>query len=330
MTTVSSLLAQVQAEATTNLDTITSVYAACLAEPAQNLPAGFEGQVLGGHFLFQQNVSAYLNSLPSSLTPVNDESPGLILTMEDLLATQQNLNNILNEIQTNNTYQQPVSLTILNVFLVLADAEILYDIAVAALAYSAFALEALIGNLVTVGGAGNYSVPIPSGATFVDIVLLGAGGGGGGYDAAGAGTGGNGGNTTATPEGGSELTAAGGVGGASTTGSANSAGGSPGNITFDNQPYNAGHGGAAGSNGPGGGGGAPGAGGGGGGSFGSYGGVGGTAGAWTTATIAIPSGMTTITGSVGAGGTPGASSDGATGGAGANGEAFFYFYKPGS
>jgi hypothetical protein len=40
--------------------------------------------------------------------------------------------------------------------------------------------------------------------------------------------------------------------------------------------------------------------------------------------------MTTITGSVGAGGTAGASSDGATGGAGANGEAFFYFYKPSS
>jgi hypothetical protein len=328
VTTVSEVLAQVQAEATTNLDTITSVYAACLAEPPQNLPAGFEGQVLGGHFLFQQSVSAYLNSLPSSLSPTNDASPGLIQTMEDLLLAQQNLNNILNEIQTNNTYQQPISLTILNIFLLLADAEILYDIAVAALAYAAFALEALFGNLVSVGASGPYSVPIPSGTTFVDIVLLGAGGGGGGYDAAGSGTGGNGGSTTATPTGGTELTAAGGLGGASATGSANSAGGSPGTTVFDNQTYNAGHGGAAGSNGPGGGGGAPGAGGGGGGSFGSYGGVGGTAGAWTTATIPVTSGMTTITGSVGAGGTAGASSDGATGGAGANGEAFFYFYHP--
>lgn len=328
MTTVSSVLAQVQAEATTNLDTINTVYQACLAEPGQNLPAGYEGQVLGGHFLFQQNISAYLNSLPSSLSPTNDASPGLIQTMEDLLATQQALNNILNEIQTNNTYQQPISLTILNILLLLADAEILYDVAVAALAYAAFVLEALIGNLVTVGGAGDYTVPIPSGATFVDIVLLGAGGGGGGYDAAGSGTGGNGGDTTATPEGGSELIAAGGAGGASTTGTANTAGGSPGSITFDNQPYSGGSGGAAGSNGPGGGGGAPGAGGGGGGCYGSYGGAGGKAGAWTTATIAITSGMTTITGSVGAGGTAGAAENTATGGVGANGEAFFYLYKP--
>lgn len=327
MTTVSSVLAQVQAEATTNLDTITSVYQACLAEPAQNLPAGFEGQVLGGHFLFQQNISAYLNSLPSSLSPTNDASPGLIQTMEDLLAIQQNLNNILNEIQTNDTYQQPVSLTILNILLLLADAEILFDVAVAALAYAAFALEALTGHLVSVGASGSYTVPIPSGTTFVDIVLLGAGGAGGGYDAAGSGTGGNGGSTTATPAGGSTLTAAGGVGGASSTGSANSAGGSPGTTVFDNQTYIGGHGGAAGSNGPGGGGGAPGAAGGGGGSFGSYGGVGGTAGAWTTTTIPVTSGMTSITGSVGAGGTGGASSDGATGGNGANGEAFFYFYS---
>jgi hypothetical protein len=288
---------------------------------------GFEGQVLGGHFLFQQNISAYLNSLPSSLSPTNDASPGLIQTMEDLLVAQQSLNNILNEIQTNDTYQQPVSLTILNILLLLADAEILFDVAVAALAYAAFALEALIGHLVSVGASGSYTVPIPSGTKFVDIVLLGAGGAGGGYDAAGSGTGGTGGSTTATPAGGSTLTAAGGVGGASSTGTGNSAGGSPGTTVFDNQTYIGGHGGAAGSNGPGGGGGAPGAAGGGGGSFGSYGGVGGTAGAWTTTTIPVTSGMTTITGTVGAGGTGGASSDGATGGNGANGEAFFYFYS---
>jgi hypothetical protein len=327
MTTVSSVLAQVQAEATTNLDTITSVYAACLAEPAQNLPAGFEGQVLGGHFLFQQNVSAYLNSLPSSLSPTDDASPGLIATLQDLLAIQQNLNNILNEIQTNDTYQQPISLTVLNILLLLADAEILYDVAVAAVVYAYFALEALTGHLVSVGATGSYSVTIPSGTTYVDIVLLGAGGGGGGYDAAGSGTGGNGGNTTATPAGGSTLTASGGAGGASSTGAANSAGGSPGTETFDSQTYIGGTGGATGSNGPGGGGGAPGAGGGGGGSFGSYGGVGGGAGQWMAETIAVTSGMTTITGTVGAGGTGGASSDGATGGAGAHGEAFFYFYS---
>jgi len=325
--TVSSVLAQVQAEATTNLDTVNTVFQAALAEPAGNFPAAYEGQVLGGQVLFQQNLNAFLNSLPSSLTPINDGNQGLINTLEDLLAEQQILNNILNEIQTNDTYEQPISLTILNILLVLADAEILFDVAGVSIAYAYFALEALTGNLVSVGAPGPYTVNIPSGTTYVDIVLLGGGGGGGGYDVAGSGTGGNGGNTTATPAGGSMLSAAGGPGGGSTVAYANSAGLSPGTESFDDQTYIGGAGGVAGKNGPGGGGGAPGAGGGGGGALGSYGGVGGAAGTWAYETLAVTAGMTTITGSVGAGGTGGVAENSAVGGAGANGEAFFYFYS---
>jgi hypothetical protein len=40
-------------------------------------------------------------------------------------------------------------------------------------------------QLVTVNTPGSYSVPIPSGATSVDIVLIGGGGGGGGYNTSG-------------------------------------------------------------------------------------------------------------------------------------------------
>lgn len=40
-------------------------------------------------------------------------------------------------------------------------------------------------QLVTISATGSYSVPIPSGATSVDMVLIGGGGGGGGYETGG-------------------------------------------------------------------------------------------------------------------------------------------------
>jgi hypothetical protein len=328
MTTVSSVLAQVQAEATTNLNTVDSVFAAIKADSPGNLPGGLEGQVIGGQVLFQQYINTVLASFPSSLSATNDNNPILIPVMQNLLLNQQNLNNILNEINTNSNYEQPVALTILNILLALADGIILTEVAGAAVSYASFAQQALTGNLVTVNTPGAYTVNVPSGAKYVDMVLVGGAGGGGGYNTAGTGSGGNGGNTTATPAGGSTLTAAGGPGGANNTVAA-TAGTSPGNETWDGQNYTGGTGGAAGTNAAGAAGTTPGAGGGGGGAYGSYGGAGGTKGSWATETLAVTTGMTTITGSVGAGGTGGVASAGynAAGGAGAHGEAFFYFYS---
>jgi hypothetical protein len=327
--TASSVLAQVQQQATTNLTLVNSVFSDAQSQgPNANLPAGFEAQFLGGQILFQQDINAFLNSLPSSLSPTNDANQGLINSLEALLTLEQNLNTTLSQIKTYDDLEQPIQLTGLNVVVVLDDVAILTEVSAIGFTYAYFAYQALTGQLVTVNTPGAYTVNVPSGAKFVDIVLMGGGGGGGGYDTPGAGTGGNGGNTTATPAGGSTLTATGGTGGASATGTANSQGGSPGNEAWDGQTYTGGSGGAVGSNGAGGNGTVPGAGGGGGGAFGSYGGVGGTAGAWAAETLAVTSGMTTITGTVGAGGTAGATSiSPATGGIGGHGEAFFYFYS---
>jgi hypothetical protein len=70
--TVSSVLAQVQAGATTNLNTANSIFAAIKADSPGNVPGGLEGQVVGGQILFQQYLNAYLASFPSSLSPTND------------------------------------------------------------------------------------------------------------------------------------------------------------------------------------------------------------------------------------------------------------------
>jgi hypothetical protein len=328
--TASSVLAQVQQQATTNLTLLNTVFQDAKSQGQYaNLPAGFEAQFLGGQILFQQDINAFLNSLPSSLSPTNDSNQALIAVLQNLLLIEQDLNNTLSQIDTYDNLEQPIQLTVLNVVVLLDDAVILTEASLVGFTYAAFALEALTGELVTVTATGAYSVPIPSGATFVDIVLSAGAGGGGGYNTAGSGTGGTGGDTTATPTGGSTLTAAGGTGGASSTSSANSAGGSPGNESFDGQTYDGGTGGAAGNNSAGGNGTAPGGGGGGGGAFGSYGGQGGSAGAWAAETIAITSGMTEITGTVGAGGTAGAASAGvnAPGGTGGHGSAFFFFYS---
>jgi len=324
--TVSSVLAQVQAQSTTNLTLLNTVFQNTKGQLP--VPTGNEGQFLGGQILFLQDINTFLNSLPSSLSTTNDSNQALIATLQNLLLIEQDLNNTLSQIETNDTYEQPIALTGLNVVVVLDDALILTDVAAAAITYAFFAYEALSKELVTVSAPGAYTVPVPSGATYVDIVLKGAGGGGGGYNTAGAGTGGTGGDTTATPSGGSTLTAVGGPGGASSETATASAGGSAGSEDFDGYTYGGGTGGAAGSNSVGGNGTAPGGGGGGGGAFGSYGGTGGAAGAWAAETIAITSGMTEITGSVGTGGTGGASTDVfAVGGSGGNGEAFFRFYS---
>jgi hypothetical protein len=260
-----------------------------------------------------------------SLSAANESNALLIAMLQSLLTVEQDLSTLLSEIDTNVTYEQAITLTGLNVALVLADAAILTNTSIAAAGYALFALEGLAGQLVTVSAPGAYTVDIPSGATYVAIVLCGAAGGGGGYNTAGAGTGGAGGDTTATPIGGSTVTAAGGAGGASSESAAASAGGSPGNESFDGRTYIGGLGGAAGVNSPGGAGTAPG---GGGGAFGSYGGNGGGAGVWAAAMVTITSAMTQITGSVGVGGIGGPGTTPFTnGGAGANGSAFFYFYS---
>jgi hypothetical protein len=324
--TVSSVLAQVQEEITTTATSLNTIFQNAKGQTPANLPASFEAQLLGGQIVFQQDIDAVINSLPATVSDANEPNAVLIATLQNLLLTEQNLNTLFSEIDTNNNLEQPISLTGLNVLLVLADAAILTDVNIAAAAYAIFALEALTGDLVTVSTAGAYTVDVPSGATFVDIVLIGGGGGGGGYNTSG--TGSAGGATTATPTGGSTLTAAGGNGGSFGGNAAGSAGRSPGNESFDGQTYDGGSGGAVGYNSAGGNGAAPGGGGGGGGAFGSYGGVGGGAGVWAAETLAITSGITSITGSVGAGGTGGAAANGtAHGGTGGNGRAFFYFYS---
>ena len=316
--TVSSVLAQVQEEIATTAALLNTVF--------QSAADDLEAQVLGGQIVFQQDIDAVINSFPATVSDENESNAFLIDTLQNLLAFEQYLNTLFSEIHTNSGLGQTISLTGLNVLLVLADAAILTDVAVAAASYGLFALEALTGELFSVSAVGPYTVDVPSGATFVDIVLVGGGAGGGGYNAAGSGNGGNGGNTTATPTGGSTLTAAGGTGGASATATAASAGGSPGTESFDGQTYTGGIGGTVGASSAGGNGTAPG-GGGGGGATGSNGGTGGTAGAWVAQTIAITDDITTITGSIGAGGTSGAATNTSVGGTGGHGSAYFYFYS---
>jgi hypothetical protein len=315
--TVSSVLAQVKEEIATTATALSTVF--------QNATDDLEAQVLGGQVVFQQDIDAVINSFPATVSDANESNAFLIDTLQNLLAFEQYLNTLFSEIDTNTELGQTISLTGLNVLLVLVDAVILTDVAIAAASYASFALELYIGELFTVSAVGPYTVDVPSGATFADIVLVGGGGGGGGYNAAGSGTGGNGGDTTATPAGGSTLAATGGAGGASTTGTTATAGGSPGTESFDGQTYAGGSSGTVGASSAGGNGGTPG-GGGGGGANGSLGGSGGAAGVWAAQTIAITDDITTISGSIGAGGASGAATNTYLGGAGGHGSAFFYFY----
>lgn len=328
--TVSNVLAQVQEQAATNLTLVKSVFQDAQTQASGtygNNTAGLEAQVLGGQVLVQQDINAFLNSLPATLSPANDSNSLLLAAMQNLLLILQNQNNTLNQIKTYQDLVQPIDLTIANVALILEDANIVLDVAFAAITYAYFVYELLVGELVSVTAVGNYTVAIPTGATWVDVVLIPGGAGGGGYDTPGAGTGAAGGTTTATPNGGATITAPGSPGGASATGTTATAGGSPGNLSYDGASYTGGYGGGAGYNGAGYNGTAPGGGGGGGASFGSYGGSGGSAGAWVTTTLQITSGMTEFTGTVGAGGTGGAAENTAVGGNGAAGAAYFRFYS---
>lgn len=326
--TVSSVLVQVQQAVSANTTLLNTVLQNAKSS-TPGLPYSFESQVIGGQIVFHQSIETTINSFPAEVSAENETNALLIATLQNLLANLQAVNTTISDINTDGNLEQPISLTGLNVLLLFNDALVLTNTSSAAVQYALFALDALSTQLVTVSAAGAYTVPIPAGAKFVDIVLSSAAGGGGGYDTPGAGTGGDGGDTTATPTGGATLTAAGGAGGASTTNTAATAGGSPGNESFDGETYTGGTGGAPGNNSPGGNGTAPGGGGGGGGAFGSFGGVGGAAGVWVAGTIPITSGMTEITGSVGTGGTPGAASAGANaqGGTGGDGRAFFNFYS---
>jgi hypothetical protein len=325
--TASSVLSQLLQQDAANLTLVKNVFAAAQDQGQYiNAPAGFEAQFLGGQILFQQDVSAFLTSLPTSLSATNDQDSLLIGYLQTMLQLETDLSNTLNQIETYDNLEQPIQLTGLNVVVLSDDALILGTAALAAGRYGYFAYEEYTPSLVTKNTPGAYSVTVPSGAKYVDIVLIGGGGGGGGYNNAGTGSGGNGGSTTATPAGGSTLAAVGGTGGANNTIAA-TAGASPGNETFDGVTYDGGNGGAVGYNSAGANGSAPGAGGGGGGAYGSYGGAGGTAGAWATETLAVTSAMTTITGTVGAGGTGGSTAVSEPGGTGANGEAFFTFYS---
>lgn len=337
--TVTSVLAQAQAAAAATLNAFTTYYAA-LTNPtpstnpdsvqlstSPNLPSGNELQVLGGYILFQQQINDYLNSLPTTVGAANESNAGVIGLLQNLITAENNLMTLLDEIETNMTYEQASALTGLNVQLVYNAGAILGDADLVAVTFALWALEGLTGTPASVTTAGAYTVPIPAGTKYMDIVLIGGAGAGGGYDTPGSGTGGDGEATTATPTGGSTLTANGGTGGASSQTALASAGASAGTEFFDGRTYTGGTGGALGYSSAGANGTAPGGGGGGGASALIIGGQGGTAGEWAEQTLAVTAEMTEITGTVGAGGTGGASSSTEPGGNGAPGAAYFYFYS---
>lgn len=331
--TVTSVLAEAQAAATAALTAYTTYYTGLTTpNPNQlstspNLPSGNELQVLGGYILFQQQINAYLNSLPTTVGAANESNAGVIALLQNLITVENNLVTLLDEIETNMTYEQASALTGLNVQLVYYAGTILGDADLVAVTFALWALEGLTGTPASVTTAGPYTVPIPAGTKYMDIVLIGGAGAGGGYNVAGSGTGGDGEATTATPTGGSTLTANGGTGGASSQTALASAGASAGTEFFDGRTYTGGTGGALGYSSVGGNGTAPGGAGGGGASSLIIGGQGGTAGEWAEQTLAVTADMTEITGTVGAGGTGGASSSTELGGNGAPGAAYFYFYS---
>ncbi|UQX12263.1 hypothetical protein [Candidatus Mycobacterium methanotrophicum] len=57
--TVSSVLAQVQEQITTNATYLNTVFQNAKGQPASNLPAGLEAQVLGGQIVFQQDIEVF-------------------------------------------------------------------------------------------------------------------------------------------------------------------------------------------------------------------------------------------------------------------------------
>lgn len=329
--TASEVLASVQQQSATALTALHTAFTDVNSNlPAFNTTAGIEAQFLGGQLLFQQKLDTFLNSLPSTLTPAQDADQGLIGSLQNLLQILTNLITVFPQMYSNCLYAQPISLVNDNFIVFLADSGIMLDIFNIATAYGGFAYDLLVGaNPVIKETPGTYTVPIPTGATWVDIILLGAGGGGGGYNDQSV-PGGNGGNTTATPTGGSTYTAAGGrggIGGSTVTATAGSST-NPVLLTYDGYvAYTGGFGGSAGFSGSGGGSVGPGGGGGGGASISGAGGRGGQAGLWATFTIPITSGITEIAGVIGAVGQGGAAINGATGGNGGPGMAVFRFYS---
>jgi hypothetical protein len=328
--TASEVLALVQQQSAAALTALNTAFSQGNELPAFNTTAGIEAQFLGGQILFQQNLDTFLNSLPSTLTPVEDANQGLIASLQNLLLILTNLTTIFPQIYTSCLYAQPISLVNYNFIVFLGDSGIMLDIANIATTYGGFAYDLLVGaNPVIIETPGSYSEPIPTGATWVDIILLGAGGGGGGYNTQPV-PGGNGGNTTATPTGGSTYTAGGGYGGIGGSTVAATPGSSTNPLALIYNGYDAytgGIGGSAGYAGPGGGSIGPGGGGGGGGDGTTHGGSGGKAGAWATFTIPITAGMTAITGTIGAVGQGGAATNTAHGGNGGPGMAVFRFYS---
>jgi hypothetical protein len=123
--------------------------------------AGLETQVLGGQILVQQDVNAFLNSLPATLSSENDSNTLLIAAMQNLLLILQNQNNTLNQIKTYQDLVQPIDLTILNISLILEDANIVLDVAFAAITYAYFVYELLVGELVSVTTAATTPSPSP-------------------------------------------------------------------------------------------------------------------------------------------------------------------------
>jgi hypothetical protein len=69
--TASEVLAQVQQQSAAALAALNTAFTDVNSNlPAFNTTAGIEAQFLGGQILFQQNLDTFLNSLPSTLTPV--------------------------------------------------------------------------------------------------------------------------------------------------------------------------------------------------------------------------------------------------------------------
>jgi hypothetical protein len=86
--TASEVLAQVQQQSAAALAALNTAFADVNNPaniPAFNTTAGIEAQFLGGQILFQQNLDTFLNSLPSTLTPVEDSNAGLIASLQNLL-----------------------------------------------------------------------------------------------------------------------------------------------------------------------------------------------------------------------------------------------------
>jgi hypothetical protein len=76
--TASSVLVQVQQAAAANGTLVNTVFQNAKAQPGGNFAAAYEGQLLGGQILFQQDIDAVINSFPSSVSDENESNPVLL------------------------------------------------------------------------------------------------------------------------------------------------------------------------------------------------------------------------------------------------------------